>query len=417
MKEPLSSEQRREVIQIAESTARDVARQIYSNEESDSEGVSRRNALKLGGVLTLGALGSGNAVQPVRADHNPPNDPGEGNSNDDNDDDEENGEDDSNNDDEEGSGSGLKNLWSGQWNLQSPQNRVVRPASPPTGTRGPSVSHDGVIYCFGGNHLNEPQVAGYQTKPPGNQDHWILDLEPPPAHLGGGSATLRNDKAYVLNSNGFFEYSLPDNSNNTGSWETLTDPEDDSSGLVVSGAGLAAANNGIYRFGSNSSRGRSSTVRRFDLQSEGWSNSPDPMPTPRYDLAAVEYDGLIYTIGGSADGGNTTVEVYDPDEDDWDQTIADMPIGAEQHGVTIRDDKLYVIGGKTTATQVYDFESDEWAWYPGAQEDPARLPAVGASSTSSTPGDGGASSLDGIYAFGGGDSEQTFRADVFGSVK
>lgn len=413
MKDGISPAQRREVIAIAESRARAAARHVSRPQESESEGISRRNALKLGGfggILTLGAIGSGTAADAAQADHTDGHNPGQGNEDDAGDEeDAENGDDES--EDNDGASSGLKNLRSGQWNLQTPQHTVVRPESPPTGTGGPSVSHDGVIYCFGGNHLDDPQVAAYQIKPPSNQDPWILDLETPPAHLGGGSATLKDDKAYVLNTNGFFEYSLPANpSSGSGSWNTLTSPDDDASELVVSGAGLAAANNGIYRFGSNSSRGRSSTVRRFDLQSNGWSNSPAPMPTPKADLAAVEHDGLIYTIGGFHGDGNTRVEVYDPDDDEWDQaTVPDLPIGAQQHTLTKRAGKLYVIGGQTTATQVYDFESGEWEWYPGSQEVPARLPAVGAT-TSPPP-------WDGIYAFGGGDAEQAFRADVFGSVE
>ncbi len=53
-----------------------------------------------------------------------------------------------------------------------------------------------------------------------------------------------------------------------------------------------------------------------------------PMPTPRYALAAAEYNGKVYVFGGQLIFGNASpvnnVEIYNPATDSW-TTRSPMP--------------------------------------------------------------------------------------------
>lgn len=395
MDDRLSPEQRREVAAIAQEKARATVSRLLDRSEGNSSkaGVNRRTALKitgLSGLLGLAALGSESGVDTAAAGNHEDED-------DDEDEDEEDGEDDDEN------GAGLKNLISGQWNLRDPQHWVVRPSAPPKGVIGPSVVHDGAIYCFGGRHFGDPnnperKISAYVIRHQGTKNTWVTDLATPPQHLGGGAATSVDDAGYVLTTDGFFKYSFPNNPvTEPGSWSTEAD-EANGDSVLSSTVGLAAVDGDVYRVGDNE------PVYRFNGSS--WSEVNDDSPNQR-NPAAVTHDGEIYMIGGS--NAHLSVSVFDPNTATWDEdSVSDLPVGASSHSVTIRDEKLYVLGGTSVATQVYDFETDNWDIYPGPHEDPASYPAVG---THSGPGP-----WHGIYAFGGGDEDQRFRADVMGPV-
>lgn len=90
------------------------------------------------------------------------------------------------------------------------------------------------------------------------------------------------------------------------------------------------------------------------------------MPTPRTDLAVVEYGGLIYAIGGVSNEGVTgKVEVYDPRADSWTSRRAKpTPVGFVAAAVI--GDKIYVPGGigvdvqPQNVLEVYDPVQDRW---------------------------------------------------------
>ncbi len=90
------------------------------------------------------------------------------------------------------------------------------------------------------------------------------------------------------------------------------------------------------------------------------------MPTPRTDLAVVEYGGLIYAIGGVSNEGVTgKVEVYDPQADSWtSRHVKPTPVGFVAAAVI--EDKIYVPGGIGVEVQpqnvleVYDPVQDRW---------------------------------------------------------
>ena len=90
------------------------------------------------------------------------------------------------------------------------------------------------------------------------------------------------------------------------------------------------------------------------------------MPTPRTGLAVVNYDGLIFAIGGvSNDGVTGKTEFYDPQADVWNAASAKpTPVGFVSAAVV--GGKIYVPGGIGAGQQVqsvlevYDPTQDTW---------------------------------------------------------
>jgi DNA-binding CsgD family transcriptional regulator len=102
------------------------------------------------------------------------------------------------------------------------------------------------------------------------------------------------------------------------------------------------------------------------LSSSPW-QSRAQMPTARARLAVVEYDGLIYAIGGETiQGISGAVEVYDPEADSWSRR-ADKPHPVRNIGAAVIGDQIYVPGGyspldrATSVVEVYDPRSDSWS--------------------------------------------------------
>jgi len=93
------------------------------------------------------------------------------------------------------------------------------------------------------------------------------------------------------------------------------------------------------------------------------------MPTARYSFGLVEYNGLLYAIGGYNATGLKTVEAYDPATDTW-QTKTSMPTGRGFLIVAKASGKIYAIGGITGGdfdnitylyvNEEYDPVSDKW---------------------------------------------------------
>lgn len=90
------------------------------------------------------------------------------------------------------------------------------------------------------------------------------------------------------------------------------------------------------------------------------------MPTPRTGLAVVNYDGLIFAVGGVGDDGVTgKVEIYDPQADVWNAASAKpTPVGFVSAAVV--GGKIYVPGGigaeqqVQSVLEVYDPTQDTW---------------------------------------------------------
>jgi N-acetylneuraminic acid mutarotase len=107
-------------------------------------------------------------------------------------------------------------------------------------------------------------------------------------------------------------------------------------------------------------------VEEYDTATDTWTQKAD-MPTIRYMLATVAFEGKIYVIGGYPSGGwvaTKTVEMYDPETDTW-TSKADMPLGVALLNARVVNGKIYAIGGRPdlisrTYMQEYDPVTDTW---------------------------------------------------------
>ncbi|MDD5370839.1 MAG: kelch repeat-containing protein [Anaerolineaceae bacterium] len=91
-----------------------------------------------------------------------------------------------------------------------------------------------------------------------------------------------------------------------------------------------------------------------------------PMPVARSGMAAVSYNGQIYTIGGKNSQGITgETECYSPVEDAW-QVLPQKPLPVTNIGGAAIGGKIYIPGGKTAdgeptdVFEVYDVGQKKW---------------------------------------------------------
>lgn len=105
-----------------------------------------------------------------------------------------------------------------------------------------------------------------------------------------------------------------------------------------------------------------------ESEGESW-KSLSSMPTARHHLGFVEYNGLLYAIGGYNANGSNKVEVYDPMNDTW-EVKANMPTARGYLVVAPVNGKIYAIGGVTggdlnnitytNVTEEYDPAVNTW---------------------------------------------------------
>jgi hypothetical protein len=170
-------------------------------------------------------------------------------------------------------------------------------------------------------------------------------------------------------------------------WEEL-------SGMPTARFGLSVVEYEGTLFAIGGSDGnRLSTVEQYDSSTDTWTSRAD-MPTARKNVAAAVVDGKIYVFGGTRAPENSvlkTTEAYDPATDTW-ITLTDMPTGRLGLAAVPVDGKIYVIGGWgfgafVSVVEVYDPATDTW-------ETKAPHPSV--------TGNGGFAGFEGkVYMFGG----------------
>ncbi len=108
------------------------------------------------------------------------------------------------------------------------------------------------------------------------------------------------------------------------------------------------------------------TLEIYDPMVNKWVTAV-PMPTARYDLAAAEYNGKIYAIGGIDGQGDVlnTVEVYNTMTNKW-VTVAPVPIATAGAVAVEYNGDVYVIGGESqsgkplNAVEIYDPQTNAW---------------------------------------------------------
>ncbi|MEL6180397.1 MAG: kelch repeat-containing protein, partial [Myxococcota bacterium] len=93
-----------------------------------------------------------------------------------------------------------------------------------------------------------------------------------------------------------------------------------------------------------------------------------PMPTTRYGLAAVVYNGQIYALGGRTNNGAVlnTLEVYSIAGNSWRNDVAQMPRARYGFNALLYEDRIYLIGGENAEGQpiaevdIYRILDDTW---------------------------------------------------------
>ena len=84
---------------------------------------------------------------------------------------------------------------------------------------------------------------------------------------------------------------------------------------------------------------------RYNPTTNVWAEIPS-MPTPRGALAAIEYGGKLYAIGGFDGSANSpAVEVFDPSSNSWSQRTP-LPTPRDHHTAAVSRSRIFVIGGR-----------------------------------------------------------------------
>ncbi len=106
------------------------------------------------------------------------------------------------------------------------------------------------------------------------------------------------------------------------------------------------------------------TIATADI-AERWKEL-SPMPEARQGMAAVAFDGNIYTLAGEgAEGVSGSVFRYLPEEDRW-ETLSDKPTPVTDVEGVVIGEKVYVPGGETAdgkptdILEIYDPRHDTW---------------------------------------------------------
>jgi DNA-binding CsgD family transcriptional regulator/N-acetylneuraminic acid mutarotase len=138
-------------------------------------------------------------------------------------------------------------------------------------------------------------------------------------------------------------------------------------GLPTPRFGLAAAAHEGYIFaiGGRTPSGASSTVERFDPESNTWEErSPKNVPVSQVNAAVL--GGLIYVPGGCQQSGlpSSVLEVYDPRLDAW-QERASLPVALCAYSLAAFEGRLFLFGGwdgdkYRSDVFIYDPSRDLW---------------------------------------------------------
>lgn len=170
----------------------------------------------------------------------------------------------------------------------------------------------------------------------------------------------------------------------------------------IAGMAAVAYNGNIYSIGGDGQQGVSGSVLRYITTEDTWEQMSDK-PTPVTDIEGVVIGEKIYVPGGRlANGDNTDVlEVYDPLNDTW-ELKASLPVKISSYALADFEGQIYLFGGRdgemvSDIALSYDPLDDEWDYLT-----PLPTPRAYA----------GAASVGGkIYVIGGWDGEKALNSN------
>lgn len=174
-------------------------------------------------------------------------------------------------------------------------------------------------------------------------------------------------------------------------------------------AGLAAAvvDGVIYTIGGGA-QGEFETRynEAYNPATNSWKTMAE-MPTKRHGLAAAAVDGVIYAIGGYAGvlgQFETANEVYNPAINSW-KTRAPMPTGRTLFASAVVDGVIYAIGGASQVDfNLVEFDTVNEAYNPATNSWDTRTPiSFGRSNVAAAAADGL------IYIIGGASSSTDYE--------
>ncbi len=245
--------------------------------------------------------------------------------------------------------------------LQHPDvsNWSIKPQMDRIRSHTPIVAVDGKLYIFGGGGPDFKSLNGSAAfDPVTNTWEKLADM---PTSRSGTIGCRVGDRIYIIGGgfkqpNGMFRFlhtvEIYDPASD--SWETGPDmlmPHDYPGGTLMG--------DHIYILGGHHPDATKSGPKtdpgfdfceRLNLKSGVWEKIA-PLPTPRFALTALPYQGRLLAMGGVAftpEGFNnfTVIEAYDPETDQW-QTLSDfeLPWPAAGQGNCVLQNQLYIFGG------------------------------------------------------------------------
>lgn len=108
--------------------------------------------------------------------------------------------------------------------------------------------------------------------------------------------------------------------------------------------GACVHGSNIYAFGGKGLCA-SQTIEQYDSNDQQWKYF-DRMPKPRYAMHVVQFNGLIYIIGGRCENNQTknTLFSYDPTTKQF-KVLASMKMARSDFGCAVLHGNIYVFGG------------------------------------------------------------------------
>ena len=234
---------------------------------------------------------------------------------------------------------------------------------------------DGKFYVFGGMlDINTPtDVVEMYDLTAGTEGTWVTKHKMPQAMIGMAAvADTANGKIYLIGGAPFYFSSA---SNKVYEYDPVLDIFIAKTPLPEPRAFMAACewNGDIYAIGGATQAGSGEvyqTVLKYNpSNSLGWV-SVNPLIKKRNVAAAVVLDDKIFVTGGDDEGfliGSKTTEVLDltTPGSDWMLLGADMIQDRWMHGAGVIDDQLYVFGGASQGAEIHsvemlDMSNGEW---------------------------------------------------------